>query len=460
MFSGIPFALYYNDGSADSLALSGGITTLSGLAAYLSVRKCSKDIKKREGYLIVSLAWFCLALFGALPFLLSGTIPSFTDAIFETISGFTTTGASILTDIEAAPKGILFWRSMTHWIGGMGIIVLSLAILPILGIGGMQLFIAEVPGVTPDKLHPRIKETAKRLWLIYVLLTGAETILLMFGGMTFFDAICHSFATLATGGFSTFNASAQEFSPYIQYIITLFMFFAGVNFSLHFFTLTGKFRKLWENEEFKVYTFGILIVTLIVSSVLFFEVGLPMEQSFRDAIFMIVSVITTTGFVSADYTAWTPFLTMLFFVIMFVGGSAGSTGGGIKVVRFTLLFKNSFLELKRLIHPRAIIPVRLNGQAISNDIISNVLAFFLFYVIIFVLGSVFMSLLGLDFLSAIGSVIATLGNVGPGIGSVGPVDNFAHIPAIGKWFLSFLMLLGRLELFTILIVLSPYFWKK
>lgn len=460
MFLGIPFSLYYGEDDVYALLISGFSTsTFGGILWYIN-RNCKKDIKKREGYLIVTLGWISLALSGCLPFVISGAIPSFTNAFFETMSGFTTTGASILTDIESIPKGILFWRSMTHWIGGMGIIVLSLAILPILGIGGMQLFIAEVPGLTPDKLHPRIKETAKRLWLIYVLLTIIETILLSFGGMSLFDALCHSFATLATGGFSTKNSSAIEFTPYIQYVITLFMFLAGINFSLHFFMLTGKFKKLFKNEEFKLYSLGILLVASIVGFIIYSSTDHVFEKSARDALFMVVSIITTTGFVSADYTSWTPFLTILFFVLMFVGGSAGSTGGGIKVVRFLLLFKNSFLELKRLIHPRAIIPVRLNGKAISNDIISNVLAFFLFYIIIFVFGSMFMTFLGLDFLSAIGSVAATLGNIGPGIGSVGPMSNFAEIPDLGKWFLSFLMLLGRLELFTVLILFSPYFWKN
>lgn len=460
MFLGIPFSIYFDDGSAFDLLIAGGITSSIGGALWFFNRNCKKDIKKREGYVIVSFGWFALALTGTLPFLISGAIPSISDAFFETMSGFTTTGASILSDIEALPEGILFWRSMTHWIGGMGIIVLSLAILPILGIGGMQLFVAEVPGLAPDKLHPRIKETAKRLWLIYVLLTIVETILLMFGGMSLFDALCHSFATMATGGFSTKNASAMEFSPYIQYVITLFMFLAGVNFSLHFFSLTGKFDKLIKNEEFRLYGIGTVVLSIIVTLGIYYNTNEAFEQSFREAIFMVVSIITTTGFVSADYTSWTPFLTMLFFMMMFLGGSAGSTGGGMKVIRILLLFKNSFLELKRLIHPRAIIPVRLNGKAVSTDIISNVLAFFLFYIFMFVFGSIFMTFLGLDFLSAIGSVAASLGNIGPGIGSVGPVDNFAHIPTIGKWFLSFLMLLGRLELFTVLILFSPYFWKK
>jgi len=282
----------------------------------------------------------------------------------------------------------------------------------------------------------------------------------MLGDMSFFDAICHSMATLATGGFSTQNNSAAGFSPYIQYVITFFMILAGINFSLHYHFLKGRLVKLWNNEELRVYIYILGIITFISTFILVTNIGNPVEQSFRESIFMVVSIVTTTGFVTADYTAWTPFLMLTFFILMFLGGSAGSTSGGIKVIRILLLSKNSIVELKRLIHPNAMIPVRLNGKAIKEDIISKILAFFLIYVIIFILGSLIMSLIGLDFLSAIGSVAATLGNIGPGIGSVGPVDNFAHIPTIGKWFLSFLMLLGRLELFTILVLFTPYFWRK
>ncbi len=461
MFSGIPFSIYYCGFECLSLLYSGLITIAAGGMMYLLNRKRNdSQLGKREGYLIVSLAWVIISVFGTLPFLISGSISNFTDAFFETMSGFTTTGATILNDIEAQPKGILFWRSMTHWIGGMGIIVLSLAILPILGIGGMQLFVAEVPGPTKDKLHPRIKETAKRLWGIYVLLTFVQTILMMFGGMNLFDALCHAFATMATGGFSTQNASVANYSPYIQYVIIIFMVLAGTNFALHYFSLSGKIKKVFRDEEYRVYLLTILLSTIVIALGLIFMTDRAVEKSFRDALFQVVSIITTTGFVTDDYLLWPVSLWMIIFLLMFVGGSAGSTGGGVKVVRQLLLFKNTRLELKRIIHPHAFLPVRLNGRVISEEIISKVMAFFLIYMMIFGLGVLVMSLTGLNYESSIGSVIASLGNIGPGIGAVGPVLNYAEITVFGKWFLSFLMLLGRLELFTILILLSPTFWKK
>lgn len=461
MLVGVPFSLYYHENDLKAQLLSSFITMGSGVLLWFITRNAyEKNIGKREGYIIVSIVWIICSAFGALPFILSGAIPNYTDAYFETISGFTTTGASILNDIEAVPKGILFWRSMTHWIGGMGIIVLSLAILPLLGIGGMQLFVAEVPGPTPDKLHPRITQTAKRLWGIYVLLTFIETILLMFGGMSLFDGLCHAFGTMATGGFSTQNTSIANYSPYIQYILILFMILAGTNFTLHYLAIHGKIKKVWENEEFRYYIRLLFVCTAIITISLYFIQDIAIEKSFRDALFQVVSLVTTTGFVSADYLQWPPFIWFLIFLLMFTGGCAGSTGGGIKMVRLHLLFKNSMLELKRLIHPQAIIPVRLNRKPIGQNIIFNIMAFIIIYLMIFAGGSFTMSLLGLDFKSAVGSVAASLGNIGPGIGSVGPVCNYAHIPMPGKWILSFLMLLGRLELFTVLIMFSPSFWRK
>jgi trk system potassium uptake protein TrkH len=461
ILSSLPFSLYYRGNDTMALLISGAFTSVIGLILWFITNDVDKrQISKRDGYIIVTLAWVVISLFGALPFVISGTIPNYTDAFFETMSGFTTTGASVLNDIEAMPKGILFWRSMTHWIGGMGIIVLSLAVLPFLGIGGMQLFVAEVPGPAPDKLHPRITQTAKNLWGIYVLLTGLETILLMIGGMNLFDALCHAFGTMATGGFSTQNDSIASYSPFIQYIIILFMILAGTNFTLHFLMLKGRFKKVWGNEEFKFYLYTILIVTTIITSSLLISYHTGFEKDFREALFQTVSIITTTGYVTADYLQWPFFVWLLIFLLMFTGGCAGSTGGGIKMIRQLLLFKNSRLELKRLIHPQAVIPVRLNGKTISQNIIFNVLAFFLLYASVFAFGSLFMSMLGLEFETAIGSVAATLGNIGPGIGSVGPVSNYAEMPIAGKWFLSFLMLLGRLELFTVLVLFSKAFWKK
>ena len=463
MFLGIPFSIYYCGNNCNSLLISGLITSFSGLILLLLTRKnYNKNIGKREGYIIVTFSWIIISIFGTLPFLISGAIPDFTNAFFETISGFTTTGASILNDIESLPKGILFWRNITQWIGGMGIIVLSIAILPVLGIGGMQLYAAEMPGPAPDKLHPRITQTAKRLWGIYIILTFVETGLLLLGNMSLFDALCHAFGTMATGGFSTQNTSIAGYSPYIQYVIIVFMIFAGTNFTLHYLALHGKLKKIWQNEEFRYYVYLIFLVSIIITVSLIILSNESFERAIRESLFQVISIITTTGYVTANYLGWPGLLWMIIFLLMFVGGCAGSTGGGIKILRQLLLFKNSGMELKRLIHPKAIILVKYNRKTVSQDIIFKIMAFFLIYIIIFALGTFVMSLIGLDFETAIGSTVATLGNIGPGIGQVGPCEscNYFNIPDFGKWFLSFLMLIGRLELFTVLILLSPAFWRK
>ena len=410
-----------------------------------------------------------------LPYLLSGAISSIPDAFFETISGYSTTGSSILTDIESMPRGILFWRSATHWIGGMGIIVLTIAILPLLGIGGMQLFMAEAPGPSADKLHPRITDTAKRLWLIYVLLTFVEFILLKVAGMTWFDAINHAMATVSTGGFSTKNSSVAYYNnmPAIQYIIAIFMFIAGTNFVLTYFALKGKIQKVLQNEEFKYYLFSVIgISTIIAITIIFFQdpnlktsIEHPMvfgkvESAFRHSFFSVISVITTTGFVTADFTMWNIFITAIFFSLFFLGGSAGSTSGGVKIVRHIILLKSSFLEFKKSLHPNAIIPVRYDGQTVHKNIVFNILSFFIIYMLIFIMSSVALTLFGLDFMSALGAAASSLGNIGPAIGSVSPVDNFNHLSNAAKWFCSFLMLIGRLELFTVLILFTPFFWRK
>ncbi|MEN8250330.1 MAG: TrkH family potassium uptake protein [Bacteroidota bacterium] len=461
MLLALPFTLYYGE-DLKPIVLASTITILAGLPVWLLPRKSAdRELKRRDGYIVVTLGWVIMSFFGTLPYILSGTIPDLTNAFFETMSGYTTTGASILTDIEALPKGILVWRSLTQWMGGMGIIVLAVAILPMLGIGGMQLFVAEAPGITPDKLKPRIKDTAKRLWIIYVGLTALEAILLMFGGMNFFEAINHSLTTMATGGFSPKNSSIAHYSSaYIQYTITLFMFLAGTSFTLTYFMLKRQFKKVFSNEEFVTYVGFLLLATVLITGFVHFSSDQPFELSFRETLFQVVSIVTTTGFVSEDYTSWTPLITMAFFALMFIGGSAGSTAGGIKIVRHIILFKNSFLEMKRQLHPSAIIPVRFNQTAVDRSITYNVLAFIIIYFLIFSLGSIMMAWVGLDFKSALGSVATSLGNIGPGVGSVGPVDNFSHIPSVGKWILTFLMLLGRLELFTVMILFTPFFWKS
>lgn len=463
----------YNDGATIDITLAAIVTMLFGVLAMFYTRDHKKEVKRKEGYIIVTFGWIVMSVSGMLPYLFSGAIPTVTNAFFETISGYTTTGASILDDIEVMPEGILFWRSLTHWIGGMGIIVLAIAILPLLGIGGMQLFAAEAPGPTSDKLHPRITDTAKRLWLIYFGYTVAETLLLKLAGMSFFDAINHSLATLSTGGFSTKNASLAFWNdqPLIQYIVILFMFLAGSNFVISYFAFKGKLQRIFKDEEFKFYLGFILVFTLVAATVIYLKANVPVseyhpmvmgrvESSFRHALFQVLAIITTTGFVSADFTGWTPFLTIFFFGLMFLGGSAGSTAGGIKVMRHLLIIKNGFLEFKRTLHNNAIIPVRYNNKTVPEHIVYNIVGFFVLYMLSFIIGALFLGFLGLDFESAIGAAASSLGNVGPALGSLGPLNNFNGLPDVGKWWCGFLMLIGRLELFTVLILLTPYFWKK
>ena len=463
----------YDDGVTLDILLAGLTTFAIGGTLMFITKTHKKELKKREGYIVVTFGWLLLAFSGTLPYLYTQAIPGFTDAFFETMSGYTTTGASILSDIEIVPKGVLFWRSMTHWIGGMGIIVLAVAILPLLGIGGMQLFAAEAPGPSADKLHPRITDTAKRLWLIYFGYTVAETILLKLAGMTFFDAMNHSMATLSTGGFSTKNSSVAYWNdtPSIQYIITFFMFLAGTNFVLSYFAFKGKVQKVIKDEEFKFYGIFTVLFSIMCALVIFSNSDVPVsdyhpqvlggfESSFRHAMFQVVSVVTTTGFVTADFSGWTPFLSVFFFGLMFVGGSAGSTSGGVKVVRHLVMIKNGLLEFKRTLHPNAVIPVRYNSKAVSKEIVFNVLAFFILFMLLFIIGALGLGLLGLDFETAIGGAVSSLGNVGPAFGSLNPLANFGHLPALAKWWCAFLMLLGRLELFTVLIVFTPFFWRN
>jgi trk system potassium uptake protein TrkH len=467
-------SLIYQDGVTFELFLAGIVTLLVGLIVMVFTRDHKKEMNKREGYMVVTFGWIVMSLSGTMPYLFTDSIPNFTNAFFETISGYTTTGATILNDIEAMPKGILFWRSTTHWIGGMGIIVLAIAILPLLGIGGMQLFAAEAPGPSADKLHPRITDTAKRLWLIYFGYTAAETLFLSLAGMTFFDAVNHAMCTLSTGGFSTKNASVAYWNdqPIIQYIIILFMFLAGTNFVLSYFAFKGKVQKIINDEEFKLYSKFVIIFSIIAALIIYFKADVsissinhPMvwgegESAFRHGLFQVLSVITTTGFITADYTLWTSFLVVLFFGLMFLGGSAGSTSGGVKVVRHLILIKNGFLEFKRTLHPNAIVPVRYNTKSINRFIVFNILAFFILYMLSFIIGALVFSMFEIDFQSAIGLSASTLGNVGPALGSFGPVNNYAALPQLAQWWASFLMLIGRLELFTVLILFTPFFWRN
>ena len=467
-------SLIYDDGVTKHLLLGGIIVTVVGGFIMYRTKDHKKEINKREGYIVVAFGWIIMSLSGTLPYVLTGVIPEFTNAFFETMSGYTTTGASVLNNIESVPYGVLFWRSLTHWIGGMGIIVLAVAILPLLGIGGMQMFAAEAPGPNADKLHPRITDTAKRLWLIYFGYTAVETILLKIAGMSFFDAINHAMCTLSTGGFSTKNASIAHWNsqPVIQYIIIVFMFLAGTNFVLSYFAFKGKIQKIIRDEEFKLYFRFIIAFTIIASLIIYFKadsslssIDHPMvwgkaESSFRHALFQVLAIVTTTGFVTADYTLWTPFLVVFFFGLMFLGGSAGSTSGGVKVVRHLLMIKNGFVEFRRSLHPNAILPVRYNTKSVSGDIVFNILAFFILYMLSFIIGALVFSMFGINFESAVGLAASSLGNVGPALGDFGPVNNYAALPALGKWWSSFLMLLGRLELFTVLILLTPFFWRN
>lgn len=456
----IPFSLVYRDGALWSLVSSAAICLLIGLALFRGC-KSSKELSLREGFAIVTFGWSLFALFGALPFVLSGAIPSYLDAVFETMSGFTTTGSTILLEIEALPKSILLWRALTHWLGGMGIIVLSLAILPMLGVGGMQLFKAEVPGPITDRLKPRIQDTAKLLWGVYVLLTAMETLLLMLGDMSFFDALCHSFATLATGGFSTRNTSVAAYdSAYIDGVITLFMFLAGVNFTLHYQALRGRLRDIVRNEEFLFYlaiTFGATALLLILNQGTVYS---SFFDNLRFSAFQSTSIMTTTGFGTADYEQWPVLAQYLLIFLMFVGGCAGSTSGGMKVARILLLFKHAHVQIYRLIHPRAVRLVKFGGSPVEREVMQSILGFFALYMGIFVFASALMAASGLDLVSAGASVVATLGNIGPGIGSVGPIDNFGHVSPFGKSVLIGCMLLGRLELFTVLVLFFPTFWRK
>ncbi len=463
----------YQDGVTLEITLAAIVTMFIGVLAMFFTRGHDKEVNRKEGYIIVTFGWIIMAASGVLPYLFSGAIPDITNAFFETMSGYTTTGASIVDDIEILPEGILFWRSLTHWIGGMGIIVLAIAILPLLGIGGMQLFAAEAPGPNADKLHPRITDTAKRLWLIYFGYTVAETILLNLAGMSFFDAMNHSLATLSTGGFSTKNASLAYWNnePLIQYIVIFFMFLAGSNFVLSYFAFKGKVQKIIRDEEFKYYSALIVIFSIVVALVIYYKADVPIteyhpmvlgnvESSFRHSLFQVVAVVTTTGFVTADFTAWTPFITVFFFGLMFTGGSAGSTAGGIKIMRHILIIKNGLLEFKRTLHPNAVIPVRFNNKTVTEHVVYNVIGFFVLYMLLFIIGALVLGFLGLDFDSSIGGAASALGNVGPAFGSLSPLNNFNSLPALGKWWCGFLMLAGRLELFTVLILMTPYFWKK
>lgn len=454
-----PIAIIFND-SVTPFIFSSAFTLLCGFAFfYFSSQINGTDVMyRKDAYLTVTLSWFFLSLFGCLPYIISNAIPEFENAIFESVSGFTTTGASILTNIEVLPKSILFWRSTTHWIGGIGIIVLVIVIMPTLKIGSYHLFTME--SSLQEKIQPKIKSVGNRLFTIYLLLTIAQILLLMAGGMNWFESICHAFGTIATGGFSPKNDSIASYSPYIQYIIAIFMLLAGTNFAIHYYLLKFQFKKIRQNEELKFYLAVVLSITIIISISLFIKMGKPIEQSFREAFFQVVSIITCTGFASADYLLWPQFAWLIIFFSMFLGGCTGSTAGGIKMVRHLLLFKNLKKNIKQLNSRNAVILIRLNNSVLSDSNNTSILTFISVYLLVFLAGSIFLTGLGIDIKTASSSVATCMAGIGPGIGTVGPASNFAHLPILAKYFLTFIMIIGRLEIYTVLVLFTPNFWKK
>ena len=452
---------YYRESDMLDFWKAGGITAGVGLLLAALGKGGERQLTRRDGYVLVSFAWVAFSLFGMLPFYIGGYIPDIANAFFETMSGFSSTGATILDDIESLPHGILFWRSMTQWIGGLGIIMFTIAVLPIFGVSGLQVFAAEASGPTHDKVHPRIGITAKWIWSIYAGITALLVGLLMLGGMDWFDSICHAFATTGTGGFSTKQASVAYYkSPYIEYVISIFMFISGINFTLLLLFVNRKFKKFIGNAELKFYFGSVVLFTAVIAIVLYYTSPMGMEESFRKSLFQVISLHTSTGFATDDYMQWTPVLWGLLTIIMLMGACAGSTTGGLKCIRMVILTKVSRNEFKHILHPNAILPVRINKQVISPSIVSTVLAFCFIYIAIIVIGTLLMMAMEVGAEESMGCVISSIGNMGPGLGKTGPAYSWNALPDAAKWLLSFLMLLGRLELFTVLLLFTPDFWKR
>lgn len=452
--------LVYHEHAASSFCYSAFITIVTGVLVFTPLRNEERIFGNKEGYIIVTGIWLIFSLFGTLPFIISGSVSRFGDAFFESISGFTTTGATILTNIESMPHGILFWRSLTQWLGGIGIIFISLSVFPVFKTFNIQLAAIEFSGHSTDKIHPRTKDAAIRLVTIYFLLTLSEVVLLIIGGMPVFDAVCHSFSTLSTGGFSTRNNGIAAFStPYIMIIMTVFMFIAGTNMTLVYFGLKGNIKKVIGNSEFVFYSLICFIFVVLVSLILYFKSGFPFGKAVLDGAFHVISIITTTGFYTQDHNLWGNIIIIIFFILMLTGGTAGSTSGGIKIVRLLLITKNSRQELKRLIHPNAFIPVRLDKRIISQSTIYNLLVFMALYFFVMCIGALVISFMGYDIITSFSTSASMLGNIGPGLGIFGPFTNYSALPMAGKWFMSALMLLGRLELLTVMILFSRNFYK-
>ncbi len=456
-------SLVFNDGAHWSLGASVLITAT--VAALLLSRGNTerKLLHKKDGYLIVLGSWVLMCILGAVPFFLAGSFQSVADVFFESVSGITTTGASILEDIEAQRPSVLYWRSMLQWIGAMGIIVLTVAILPLLGVGGVELFTAESSMPASDKIHPRIGEVAKKLWFIYAGLTLVNFVAYVAAGMGIFDAVNHAFTTMATGGFSNKNDSMAHFNdnPLIIYICVTFMLISSVNYTLLYFGFRGNIKRVWASDEFKAFVLAIILAITLVTllQLNFSEVSTQGEVFFRDILFQVTSILTTTGFATADYVAWGPVLAFLFLLLFFIGGCAGSTSGSFKIVRHLVLFRHSIMEFRRVLHPNAVLHVKLDKKPVDPRIINHILVFLLIFLFLFVAGALMLVMMGMDFVSAVGASAACISNVGPGIGSVGPAFNFAHVPEFGKVVLMFLMLAGRLELFTVIIFFTPEFWR-
>ncbi len=452
-------ALIYSEPIVIQLLISALITITAGFMLSKTFAH-NHSINYREGFAIVTLGWIAASLFGTLPFIISGYIPSFADAFFETVSGFTTTGASILTDVEALPKSLLFWRSLTQWLGGMGIMALFIAIIVGLGVRANQIFRAEVPGPVSNKISPRVRDTARSLWLTYVVMSGVLFLLLWAFGMDIFDSLCHTFSTMATGGFSTKNQSIGYYSsPYIQWTITLFMFLAGANFALHYMVYKKKtIYQYWKDKEFKLYSFIIIVSSIITFfGILNISSG---EEKIRAAFFQVVSIITTTGYATADFDLWAPMGKGILLLLMFVGACAGSTAGGIKVGRYLIMLQRGKIELQQMVHPKAIIPLRLGDRVINDALVINVLQFFFLYIFIVLISSLIMNIIGLDYVSGLTAVLTCIGNIGPGFGLIGPTKNFGFLSDTAKYLLSLLMLLGRLEIYPFLILFVPQYWKE
>ena len=462
MLAPLGISLIYSDGSTFPILYAFMVTSGIGFILFVVTRTSDySSLSQREGMAVVTLSWLSAGLFGSLPFLFSGSIGTFTNAFFESLSGFTTTGASILNNIESLPKGILLWRSLTQWMGGMGIIVLSIAILPFLGVGGMQLYKAEIPSPVVDKLQPRISETAKTLWKVYLLITLVEIGLLFIGGMSLFDSMCHAFCTMPTGGFSPRNASIAYYNnTYFEAVITVFMLLAGVNFALHFKFLKGNFRVFGRDPECRIFLFILAALILLVTCNIYGTVYHSIGGAFRRAAFQVTSIITTTGFVTSDYAQWPALSQIILFLCMFIGAMAGSTGGAVKVIRIILLVKYGFREIFRLAHPHAVRSIKLGRKPVPEEVLSSMWGFFILYVGLFIVAVIVMSSLGLDVVTSFASVAATIGIVGPGFGLVGPVRNYLTIPDLGKWVLTFCMLIGRLEIYTVIVMLAPAYWRK